>query len=234
MWSLAAVALKKSNVFSTSSSTLSVIALQHRPRIVVGDAARRSALLQLLGGLERQVQLLLHGFGEGVAAHRDVAGEHRLRAGEDVDVDGARAGVEQHDDARGLEAVVGFVGVLQREGVDVDDDRRAAGLRDDAGVVGDLVFLGRDQQHFHRPLAVRAGAGVDDFVVEIDVLDVERDVLLRLPVDRLDSSCSLISGSVIFLTMTELPDSEAATSLALELLVRRTAGERRRPRRPNR
>ena len=39
---------------------------------------------------------------------------------------GAGAGVEQDDDLRRLEPVVGFVGVLQREGVDVDDDRRAA------------------------------------------------------------------------------------------------------------
>ena len=87
--------------------------------------------------------------------------------------------------ASGLEAVVDLVGVLQREGVDVDDDRHAAGLRDDAGVVGDLFLLRRDQQHVHRALRVGAGAGVENLVVEVDVLDVERDVLLRFPVDRL-------------------------------------------------
>ena len=64
-------------------------------------------------------------------------------------------------------------------------ERRLAGLRDDVGVVGDLVFLRGHQQHFHRALRVLAGAGVDDLVVEIDVLDVERDVLLGFPVDRL-------------------------------------------------
>ena len=57
--------------------------------------------------------------------------------------------------AAGVEAVVGLVGVLQREGVDVDDDRHAAGLGDDAGVVGDLFLLRRDEQHFHRALARR-------------------------------------------------------------------------------
>ena len=84
----------------------------------------------------------------------------------------------------GLEAVVDFVGVLEREGVDVDDDRRAAGLGDDAGVVGDLVLLRRDQQHVHGALAVAVGRR-QDLVVEVDVLDVEGDVLLGFPVDRL-------------------------------------------------
>ena len=83
-----------------------------------------------------------------------------------------------------VEPVVDLVGVLQREGVDVDDDRRAAGLGDDAGVVGDLLLLRRDEEHVHR---ARGGAAAlpDDLVVEVDVLDVERDVLLRLPVDGL-------------------------------------------------
>ena len=87
--------------------------------------------------------------------------------------------------ALGFEAVVDLVGVLQREGVDVDDDRHAAGLRDDAGVVGNLFLLRRDEQDVHRALRVGARAGVENLVVEVDVLDVERDVLLRLPVDRL-------------------------------------------------
>ena len=104
---------------------------------------------------------------------------------QDVDVGRARAGVEQHDDGAGLDAVVDLVGVLQREGVDVDDDRGAAGLGDDAGVVGDLFLLRRDQQDVHRPLAAAASPRVEDLVVEVDVLDVERDVLLGLPVDRL-------------------------------------------------
>ena len=82
-----------------------------------------------------------------------------------------------------FDAVIDFVGVLEREGVDVDDHRGAPGLGDHAGVVGNLFLLRRDEQDVHRPLAAR-GAVVDDLVVEIDVLDVERDVLLGFPVDR--------------------------------------------------
>ena len=57
--------------------------------------------------------------------------------------------------APGSIAVVDLVGVLQRERVDVDDDRGAAGLGDHAGVVGDLLLLRRDQQDVHRALARR-------------------------------------------------------------------------------
>jgi hypothetical protein len=83
-----------------------------------------------------------------------------------------------------LEAVVGLERVLQREHVNVDDGRRPSGLRNHVGVVADLVFLRGDQQHFHAAL-ILTGAGLEDFVIEVDVLDVERDVLLGLPVDRL-------------------------------------------------
>ena len=118
--------------------------------------------------------------------------------------------------ALGLEPVVQLVGVLQREGVDVDDDRRAARLRDDAGVVGNLFLLGGDQQHFHRALRIGAAAGIENLVVQIDVLDVEGDVLLGFPVDRLVELARRSSrGSEIFFTMTALPESEAATSLVL-------------------
>ena len=104
---------------------------------------------------------------------------------QDVDVGRARAGVQQGDNLARLKAVVDLVGVLQREGIDVHDDRRAARLGDDAGVVGDLLLLRRHEQHVHRRLAAGRPAGLDDLVVEVDVLDVERDVLLRFPVDGL-------------------------------------------------
>ena len=129
-------------------------------------------------------ELALQRVGVGVAADRDVAGEERLAAAQDVDVDGAGTEVDQRDDLQRIEAVVDLVGVLEREGVDVDDDGLTAGLGDDARVVGDLLLLGRDQQHVHRA-GRGAGALSHDLVVEIDVLNVERDVLLRLPVDRL-------------------------------------------------
>ena len=157
---------------------------QHRPGIVEGDAIDRLAALERVGLLERQIQLFLQRFGVGVAAGRDVAGEDRLVAVQDVDVGRAGAGIEQDDDGIRLGAVVGFVGVLQRESVDVDDHRDAARLADDARVVGDLLFLRGDEQDVHRALPADVAA-VENLVVQVDVLDVERDVLLRFPVDRL-------------------------------------------------
>ena len=128
---------------------------------------------------------LLDRFGVGVPAHRDVAREDRLVALEDIDVDGAGAGVEQHDDAAGREPVVHFERVLKREGIHVDDHRRPSGLRDDTGVVADLILLRGDQQDIHAPARVWPGPGVEDLIVEVHVLDVERDVLFRLPGYRL-------------------------------------------------
>ena len=58
-------------------------------------------------------------------------------------------------------------------------------MRDHAQVVGDLLLLRRHEQHIHCALRVGAPPGIQDLVVEIDVLDVERDVLFRLPVDGL-------------------------------------------------
>ena len=55
--------------------------------------------------------------------------------------------------ASGVGAVVGLVGVLEREGVDVDDHRGAPGLADHAGVVGNLLVLRGDQQDVHGRLA---------------------------------------------------------------------------------
>ena len=103
----------------------------------------------------------------------------------DIDVGRARARIEQHDHGARLDSVIDLVRVLQREGVDVDDDRRAARLRDHARVVGDLLFLRRHEEDVHRALAAGGVPFVENLVVEVDVLDIERDVLLRLPVDRL-------------------------------------------------
>jgi len=44
------------------------------------------------------------------------------------------------------------IGLAERFGLQeqsADDERRAASLRDDPGVVADLFFLRRDQEHFH-------------------------------------------------------------------------------------
>ena len=90
--------------------------------------------------------------------------------------------VQQRDHAAGVDAVVDLVAVLEGEDVDVHDLRRLAGLADGRGVVADLVLLDRDQQHVHVPAGA---AALDHLVVEGHVLDVEGDVLLGLPVDRL-------------------------------------------------
>ncbi len=220
MWSCAAVALKKSKVFSTSSSTLSLIARS------TGRASSKVApctswpFLSCSAASYGKIQFLLHGFGIRVAASRDVAREDRLRTGEDVDVDGAGAGIEQRDDAGGVETVIHLERVLQREGIDVHDEGRLAGLGDDARIRGDLVFLRGDEQHVHAALALGPGAGIEDFVVERDVLDVEGDVLLGFPEDRVgELALGVIVGSVIFLTITDVPDSDATTCLALNLLL---------------
>src|SRR5207247_9634377 len=57
------------------------------------------------------------------------------------------------------------------------------GLGDDGGVVVDLVLLGGDQENVHVPLP--PAGSLQDLIGEIDVLHVERDVLLRLPGDDL-------------------------------------------------
>jgi hypothetical protein len=71
---------------------------------------------------------------------------------------------------------------VEREGVHVDD----AGLESDLGEQRDLVIhqlpLGGDQQHGHlEALAL----GIEDLEIELDVVHVERHVLLRFPADHL-------------------------------------------------
>ena len=80
MRSDAAVALKKSNVFWISSITFSVTARSTGRASSKVTPSTGIAALQLVGQLERQVQLLLQRLGVGVAADRDVAGEDRLVA----------------------------------------------------------------------------------------------------------------------------------------------------------
>jgi hypothetical protein len=103
----------------------------------------------------------------------------------DVDVDRAGARIQQDDRLARLDAVVDLEGVLQGEGIDVNDDGRAASLCDHPGVISDLLLLGRHQEDVHRVAAAAGVAPVHDLIVEVDVLDVERDVLLGFPVDRL-------------------------------------------------
>ena len=81
-----------------------------------------------------------------------------------------------------LVGIVDLEGVVQREGVDVDDARRQPRLGQQRHLVLDQLPLGGDQQHRHlEPLAVR----IQDLEIELHVLHVERNVLLGLPADHL-------------------------------------------------
>ena len=84
--------------------------------------------------------------------------------------------------ASGFGAVVHFVGVLKSERVHVNDHRDAAGLADDARVVGDLLFLRGHEQDFHRALAADV-ATIENLVVQVHVLDIEGNVLFGFPVN---------------------------------------------------
>ena len=105
----------------------------------------------------------------------------RVRAGKNVHVRDGSADVHERDDPPGLDGVVRLVRVLEGERVDVHERGGLADLRDDARVVADLVLLDGDEEHIHR-LAAR---GVENDVIEVHVVDVEGDVLLGFPPDRL-------------------------------------------------
>ena len=92
------------------------------------------------------------------------------------------ADVGQRHDAAHRIGIVALEGVVQRERFDVDD----AGVEADLGQQRELRFhqlaLGRDQQHLHlQAVAV----GIEDLEVELDVLRIERHVLVRFPADHL-------------------------------------------------
>jgi hypothetical protein len=101
---------------------------------------------------------------------------------QNVDVGDAGPHVDQCHDLPRIEVVIHLVRVLDREDVHVDDGGSLARLADDRRVVGHLVLLHRDQQDLHvvpPRLPLR-----QHHVVQPDVVDVERDVLFRLPLNR--------------------------------------------------
>jgi hypothetical protein len=110
-----AVALKKVERLLNLEHHVFADRAQHRPRVFEGDAVDRLAALQLVGLPRTGGSAPSAAPRVGVAADREVAGEDRLIALEDVDVGGARPGIEQHHDLPRLDAVVHFEGVLQRE-----------------------------------------------------------------------------------------------------------------------
>src|ERR1700730_16952282 len=154
----------------------------HRVRVLRGVAAGVLELLRLVVG---DVELLLDLLGELVAAHGDVAGEGGQPAGQHVDVHHRGACVDQHHGLVAGEVVVDLERVLYREGVDVDAHRVQARLGHHRGVVVDHVLLGGYQEHVHLPRAAVAVGRRQDLDVDVHVLHVEGDVLLRLPLDAL-------------------------------------------------
>jgi hypothetical protein len=72
--------------------------------------------------------------------------------------------------------------VLDGKGIDVDDLRLEFGFARELGVVLDLVALGGHQQEVHLS---RFRAPAQHLVVDVHVFDIERDVLLRFPLNVL-------------------------------------------------
>ena len=91
------------------------------------------------------------------------------------------ADVDQADETLHRFGVVDLEGVVQREGIDIDD-RGLDRLRRAVQLDLDQLTLGRDQQHRH--LQTLAGR-IQDLEIQLDVVHVEGDVLLGLPPDDL-------------------------------------------------
>jgi hypothetical protein len=113
-------------------------------------------------------------------ADEDVAGVDVDAPLHDVRVRRLVADVDERHDLVALAGLVVLVLRLQREDVDVHHhDVQPAGL-DDVRVALDLALLDRDQHDLElRPILP------EDLEVDVDVVDVERDVLLGLPANRL-------------------------------------------------
>ena len=80
-----------------------------------------------------------------------------------------------------LVGVVHFEGVVQREGVHVDDRGRETRVGQQRHLVLDQLALGGHEQHGHlQPLAV----GIEDLEIELHVFHVERDVLFGFPANH--------------------------------------------------
>ena len=90
--------------------------------------------------------------------------------------------VDERDRLIGRQAARELEDVLDGEGVDVDDQRLELRVARELRVVVDLVALGGDEQQIHLP---GLGPPAQHLVVDLHVLDVERDVLLGLPLDLL-------------------------------------------------
>jgi hypothetical protein len=130
----------------------------------------------------RDVQLPLDLFGEEIAGHRDVACERRHAVGQHVDIGHRGTHVDQNDGLARGDTVVDLEHVLQAARLHVHHHRLQPRLACHVHVVVDRLLLRRHQQDVH--LALRR-ARRQHLHRDVHVADVERDVLLRLPLDRL-------------------------------------------------
>ncbi len=151
---------------------------QNGAAMLLGNSGNGFALLEPLGVLIAQVEFFLQRVGILISAHRNVAREQRDAAPHDIDIHDAGADVQQRHGLAGIGVVVQLVAVLQREGVDIHDRRRLAGLRQHVGVIQNLVLLHRHQQHVH--LRIQR---FQQLVVEIHVGNIEGNMLAGFGLD---------------------------------------------------
>src|ERR1700687_4207299 len=150
-------------------------AAQYLLFLLIGNGGQRFALFESLRVFKAQVQFLLQGVGVLVAANAHVASKQRHSTANDVDVHHARANVQQRDRLPRIRLIIHFKAVLQTESIDIHHHRRFPGLCQHVGVIQNLVFLYRHQQHVHLRIH-----GLQQLIAEVHVRDVKRDMLARL------------------------------------------------------
>ncbi len=131
------------------------------------------------GLLEAKSQAALQNVGELAAADRDVAGEQRTGALDDIHVHRRGTDIQKRDDLRFVRLVIDFVAVLECEGVDIDHDRLFAGELDSLADIVDAFAFARCDQNLRR-----IGGRPRHLIIEADVGQIVRNVLFGVPVDR--------------------------------------------------
>jgi len=100
-----------------------------------------------------------------------------------VDVYEGGSHVDHHRNLLVGHRVAELEGIPRSDGIDVDDGGGKAGVLDHRYVVVDEIGLHGDEEDIHLGRVLLKGA--DHLEINLDVFDVEGDVLLHLPLDRL-------------------------------------------------